>query len=79
MKEHVGLIIATTRYKLQGVSKGTLIVNDLKYRHANCIYVALSRVRAREGLFLVRPLDLDKGISILSTLVDFERRMKHEK
>ena len=50
MKEHVGLIIATTRYKLQGVSKGTFIVNDLKYRHANCIYVALSRVKSLEGL-----------------------------
>ena len=44
--------IATTGHKLQGMSKDTLIVNDWNYRCANWVYVVLSRVRRRKGLFL---------------------------
>ena len=44
--------VATTGHKLQGMSKDTLIVNDWNYRCANWVYVVLSRVRRRKGLFL---------------------------
>ena len=68
--------IATTGHKLQGMSKNTLIVNSWNYRFANWIYVVLSRVRTLAGLFLCKPLDLDKPFKVPKTLIEFERKMK---
>ena len=45
--------IATTGHKLQGMSKNTLIVNNWDYKFVNWVYVVLSRVRTRKGLFLM--------------------------
>ena len=53
-------------------------MNDWNYRCAHYIHVVISRVRTREGLFLVRPLDLEKDFSVPGTLVKFERRMRNE-
>eukprot|EP00986_Skeletonema_menzelii_P016225 scaffold13992_cov123-Skeletonema_menzelii.AAC.1 len=71
--------LATTGHKLQGMSKDVLIVNSWDYRCANWVYVVLSRVRTRKGLFLVRPLDLDKDFNVPQKLLDFEERMKRLK
>ena len=71
--------IATTGHKLQGMSKDTLIVNSWNYGHANWIYVVLSRVRTRSGLYLAKPLDLDREFNVPQSLINFERRMKMEK
>jgi len=71
--------IATTGHKLQGMSKDTLIVNSWNYSHANWIYVVLSRVRTRSGLYLVKPLDLEKEFNVPQSLINFERRMQTEK
>ena len=54
-------------------------MNGSSCRRVNWIDVAISTVHAREGLFLVRQLDLEKGLSFPSALVDFERRMRNEK
>ena len=69
--------IATTGCKFQEMSKYTLIVNDCNYKCKNWIHVALSRLRTREGIFLVCPSDLEKEFSVPSTLVDFERRTRN--
>ena len=68
--------IATTGHKLQGISKNTLIVNNWDYKCANWVYVVLSRVRTRNGLFLMRPLDMNRDFSVPQKLLDFEARMK---
>ena len=68
--------IATTGHKLQGMPKDTLIVNNWDYRCANWVYVVLSRVRTRKGLFIMRPLDTEKDFSVPQRLLDFEERMK---
>ena len=68
--------IATTGHKLQGISKNTLIVNNWDYKFANWVYVVLSRVRTCKGLFLMRPLDMKREISVPQKLLDFEARMK---
>ena len=49
--------IATTGHKLQGMSKDALIVNSWGYGFENWVYVVLSRVRTRSGLFLNKKLD----------------------
>jgi len=36
----------------------------------------LSRVRTRKGLFLMRPLDMNRDFSFPQKLLDFEARMK---
>ena len=46
---------ATTVHKLQGKTLDKLFIHEWNYR-GNWIYVALSRVRTREGLFLNHPL-----------------------
>jgi len=71
--------IATTGHKLQGMSKNTLIVNNWDYRCANWVYVVLSRVRTRKGLFLMKALDMNRDFSVPQKLLDFEARMKRFK
>ena len=70
--------VATTghKHKLQGMSKDTLIVSEWDYRCANWVYVVLSRVRTRKGLFLTKPLDLERDFNVPESLIDFENRIR---
>ena len=68
--------IATTGHKLQGMSKDALIVNSWGYGFENWVYVVLSRVRTRSGLFLNKKLDLKKKFKVPEKLLNFEVRMK---
>ena len=71
----VNSIIATTGYKLQGISKDTLIVNSWNYGFANW-YVVLSRVRTLSSLYMCSPLDMNKSFKVPEKLIQFEARMK---
>jgi hypothetical protein len=51
--------IATTGHKLQGMTKDILIVAETTKNVANWLYVVLSRVTSRQGLFLLQPLTMD--------------------
>ena len=68
--------IATTGHKLQGMTKDVLIVDCWNYKFANWVYLVLSRVCTLDGLFLYRPLDLDKPFTVPASLLQFEQRMK---
>jgi hypothetical protein len=68
--------IATTGHKLQGMTKDGLVVNEWDYRCANWVYVVLSRVRTRKGLFLTKPLDLNRDFNVPQSLIDFENRIR---
>ena len=70
--------IATTGHKLQGMSKDALIVNSWGYGFENWVYVVLSRVRTRSGLFLNKKLDLIKKFRVPEKLLKFEERMKEK-
>ena len=70
--------IATTGHKLQGMSKDALIVNSWGYGFENWVYVVLSRVRTRSGLFLNKKLDLKKKFKVPEKLLKFEERMKEK-
>ncbi len=48
--------LATTGHKLQGQTKRFMVASDYHYAQ-NWIYVVLSRVQTRAGLFLREPLD----------------------
>ena len=52
--------IATTRHKLQGMSKGNVISVNWLYGVKNWVYVVLSRVRTLSGLYFLKPLDPKK-------------------
>ena len=53
----VNINIATTGHKLQGMSKDVIIVvRNEKWK--NWLYVVLSRVKTRNGLFLYRKLNI---------------------
>ncbi len=68
--------IATTGHKLQGMSKDVLIVNGWNYG-ANWVYVVLSRVRTLlAGLYLMKPLDLERSFNVPERLIRFEQRLK---
>jgi len=71
--------IATTGHKLQGMSKDVLIVNDWNYRCTNWVYVVLSRVRTLAGLYLMKPLDLERSFNVPQSLIRFEQRLKDNK
>ena len=58
------------------MSKDTLIVSEWDYRCANWVYVVLSRVRTRKGLFLTKPLDLERDFNVPESLIDFENRIR---
>ena len=72
----VNSIIATTGYKLQGISKDTLIVNSWNYGFANWIYVVLSRIRTLSSLYMCSPLDMNKSFKVPEKLIQFEGRVK---
>ena len=43
---------ATTGHKLQGISMNRMVVKSWSYIFPNWVYVALSRIRTFEGLFI---------------------------
>ena len=59
--------VATTGHKLQGQSKKNLCISVWSKRR-NWNYVALSRVKTRDGLFLVSPLPYDTDFSMSNDL-----------
>ena len=71
--------IATTGHKLQGMSKDIIIVKSWNYKCANWVYVVLSRVRTRKGLYLLQPLDLERSFNVPQKLIRFEQRLKEQK
>ena len=57
---------ATTGHKLQGISKDLIVITSwptggLAAMFKNWEYVVLSRVRTISGLFLIKPIDMDKS------------------
>ena len=71
----ISLNDATTAHKLQGASKQNLIVNNWHYSHG-WVYTVLSRVRARIGLFLMKPLEFKKDrFTTPDDLRAFDHRM----
>ena len=70
--------IATAGHKLQGMSMDALIVNSWGCGWDNWVYVVLSRVQTRSGLFLSKKLDLKKKFKVLEKLLSFEERKEKE-
>jgi hypothetical protein len=56
-------------------SKDVLIVKSWDYCMANWVYVSLFRVRTLSGLYLCKPLALDKSFEVPRKLINFEKRM----
>ena len=59
------------------------IVNDWNYRY-RCVayvyvYVFLSRARTLAGLYLMKPLDLERSFNVPQNLIRFEQRLKANK
>jgi hypothetical protein len=52
---------ATTGHKLQGMSKDVIIVTSWPTGFKNWEYVVLSRARTLSGLYLVKPIDMNKS------------------
>ncbi len=61
------------------MSKDILIVSDWNYQCVNWVYVVLSRVRTLAGLYLMKPLDLERGFNVPQNLIRFEQRLKANK
>jgi hypothetical protein len=69
---------ATTGHKLQGMSKDVIIVASwpTKSMFRNWEYVVLSRVRTLSGLYLIKPIDINKSFQPSDEL---KRYIKHAK
>jgi hypothetical protein len=52
---------ATTGHKLQGMSKNVIIVTSWPTGFKNWEYVVLSRARTLSGLYLVKPINMNKS------------------
>ena len=52
---------ASTGHKLQGMSKDAIIVTSWPTGFRNWEYVVLSRVRTLSGLYLIKPIDMEKS------------------
>ena len=74
----VNLNDATTGHKLQGMSKDVVIVTNWPTSAVfeNWEYVVLSRVRKLEGLFLIKPIDMDKSFEPSDDLKPFFKRAR---
>jgi hypothetical protein len=78
----VNLNDATTGHKLQGMTKKQLIIKSWSYS-PGWVYTTISRVRTRDGLFLMEALDLGtpenrKGVTLNPQLRYFENRLKEK-
>jgi hypothetical protein len=70
---------ATTGHKLQGMSKNVIIVASwpTKSMFKNWEYVVLSCVRTLAGLYLVKPIDINKSFEPSDK--QLKRYIKHAK
>jgi hypothetical protein len=74
---------ATTGHKLQGISKDVIIITSwptggLAAMFKNWEYVVLSRVRTISGLFLIKPIDMDKSFKPSEELKKFMERARQK-
>ena len=72
---------ATTGHKLQGMSKDAIIVSSwptgsLAAMFKNWEYVVLSRVRTLSGLYLVKPIDMDKSFQPSPQLASYMDKIR---
>ena len=72
---------ATTGHKLQGMSKDAMIVSSwptgsLAAMFKNWEYVVLSRVRTLSGLYLVKPIDMDKSFQPSPQLASYMDKIR---
>ena len=72
---------ATTGHKLQGMSKDAIIVSSwptggLAAMFKNWEYVVLSRVRTLSGLYLIKPIDMDKSFQPSPQLASYMDRIR---
>ena len=65
---------ATTGHKLQGSSVDQLFIHEWKYGCRNWVYVVLSRVRTRNGLFIRKPIKISE-IKNFNTVPDALTKM----
>ena len=75
---------ATTGHKLQGMSKDAIIVSSwltgsLAAMFKNWEYVVLSRVRTLFGLYLVKPIDMDKSFEPSPQLASYMDKIRKGK
>jgi len=68
---------ATTIHKLQGQTLSHLYISNFSYQR-NWIYVALSRVTKREGLFLRSRIDRSKNFTPHSDLKSMLYKFRHK-
>ena len=52
------------------------MVGSWSYSFTNWVYVVLSRVKSLNGLFLCKPISMDKEFKVDDDLIAFERRME---
>jgi hypothetical protein len=72
---------ATTGHKLQGMSKDAIIVSSwptggLAAMSKNWEYVILSCVQTLSGLYLVKPIDMDKSFPPLPQLTSYMDKIR---
>jgi hypothetical protein len=71
----------TTGYKLQGMSKDAIIVSSwptgsLVAMFNNWEYVVLSCVRTLSGLYLIKPIDMDKSFQPSPELTSYMDKIR---
>jgi hypothetical protein len=71
---------ATTGHKLQGISKDVISVASWPAisMFKNWEYVVLSRVRTLSGLYLVKPIDINKSFEPSDELKKYIKHAKEE-
>ncbi len=72
---------ATTGHKLQGMSKDAIIVSSwptgsLAAMFKNWEYVILSCVRTLSGLYLAKPIDMDKSFELSPQLTSYMDKIR---
>ena len=66
----------TTGHKLQGASLNRMVVRSWSYTFPNRMYVALSRVRTFEGLFICEKIDESKKFHVDPKLLEEEDKLR---
>ena len=74
---------ATTGHKLQGISKDLIIVTSwptggLAAMFKNWEYVVLSRVRTLSGLYLIKPIDMNKSFKPSKELMHYMENARNK-
>ena len=66
----------TTGHKLQGVLLNRMVVRSWSYTFPNWVYVALSRVRTFEGVFICEKIDESKKFHVDPRLLEEEDKLR---